>query len=80
MSKYLDERGRRILMALDEVATQHRATPAQVALAWLIARPGLTAPIASATRLQQLDDLIAATRLRLDPGSIERLNEASAFA
>src|SRR5215207_2934636 len=53
MSKYLNERGRRILAALDEVAAQHRATPAQVALAWLIARPGLTAPIASATSLYQ---------------------------
>lgn len=77
MGKYLNERGRRILAALDEVAAQWQATPAQVALAWLIARPGLTAPIASATSLDQLKDLIAATRLRLDPAAIERLTMAS---
>jgi aryl-alcohol dehydrogenase-like predicted oxidoreductase len=78
MAKYLNERGRRILAALDEVAAQHRATPAQVALAWLIARPGLTAPIASATSVEQVDDLVAATRLSLDRASIERLTAASA--
>lgn len=77
MGKYLNERGRRILAALDEVAAQWQATPAQVALAWLIARPGLTAPIASATSQDQLKDLIAATRLRLDPAAIERLTMAS---
>jgi aryl-alcohol dehydrogenase-like predicted oxidoreductase len=77
MGKYLNERGRRILAALDEVAAQCQATPAQVALAWLIARPGLTAPIASATSQDQLKDLIAATRLRLDPAAIERLTMAS---
>ncbi|HST90480.1 MAG TPA: aldo/keto reductase, partial [Ktedonobacterales bacterium] len=54
VAKYLDERGFRILAALDEVAARHRAAPAQVALAWLIARPGVTAPIASATTLEQL--------------------------
>jgi aryl-alcohol dehydrogenase-like predicted oxidoreductase len=75
--KYLDERGFRILAALDEVAAQHRATPAQVALAWLMTR--VTAPIASATRLEQLEDLIAATHLELDAASIERLTTASAY-
>jgi aryl-alcohol dehydrogenase-like predicted oxidoreductase len=75
---YLDERGFRILAALDELAEQHNATPAQVSLAWLIARPSITAPIASATTLEQLDDLIAATRLELDEAAIEKLNEASA--
>ena len=78
VSKYLNERGQRILQALDEVAAQHRTTPAQVALAWLIARPGLTAPIASATSLEQLEELIGATRLNLDPPSIKRLDKASA--
>lgn len=78
MGKYLNERGHRILVALDEVAVQHRAMPAQVALAWLMARPSVTAPIASATSLAQLQDLIAATRLRLDPASIEALDQASA--
>ncbi len=51
---YFDARGLRILKALDEVAARHAATPAQVSLAWLIARPGVTAPIASATSLKQL--------------------------
>ena len=54
------------------------ATPVQVALAWLIARPGITTPIASATSIAQLDELIGATRVRLDPGAIETLNAASA--
>ena len=61
--KYLNPRGTRILAALDAVAARHKSNPAQVALAWLIARPSITAPIASATSLDQLDDLIAATKL-----------------
>ena len=75
---YLDARGLRILDALDQVAARFNANPAQVALAWLIARPSITAPIASATTLAQLDDLIAATRLELDAAAIELLNRASA--
>lgn len=75
--QYLNERGFRILEALDKLAAQLNSTPARVALAWLIARPSITAPIASATNLAQLDDLIEATRLELDPSSIEALNEAS---
>jgi aryl-alcohol dehydrogenase-like predicted oxidoreductase len=78
MERFLDARGLRILAALDAVAGDHGATPAQVALAWLIARPGLTAPIASATSIEQVDDLAAATRLRLDADAIQRLDEASA--
>lgn len=77
IGQYLNERGMRILAALDDVAGQHGARPAQVALAWLMARPGVTAPIASATRPEQLEDLIAATRLRLGPADIGRLDEAS---
>ncbi len=77
VSKYLNDRGRAILAALDEVAAQHRGTPAQVALAWLIARPGLTAPIASASKVEQMGDLVAAAQLTLDGTSIERLNAAS---
>ena len=76
--KYLNERGMRILGALDEVAGRHDATPAQVALAWLMSRPGVTAPIASATSLDQLGDLLAATRLELPAESIELLDRASA--
>lgn len=75
---YMNERGFRILEALDQVAKQHDSTPARVSLAWLIARPSVTAPIASATSLEQLNDLIEATRLELDGSSIELLNQASA--
>ena len=79
VKKYLNERGFRILQALDEVAKQHDSTQARVALAWLIARPGITAPIVSATSLEQLDDLVEATKLELDQSSIELLNQASAW-
>jgi len=75
--KYFNTRGFRLLDALDEVARQHRSTPAAVALAWLIARPNMTAPIASATNLDQLNELIGATQLELAPASIERLNQVS---
>ena len=78
IKKYLDGRGLRILDALDQVAELHDATPAQVALAWLIARPSITAPIASATSLDQLEDLIAATKLMLSEEAISLLDEASA--
>ncbi|WP_142848415.1 aldo/keto reductase [Telmatospirillum sp. J64-1] len=79
VGKYLNDRGRAILKALDEVAAERGATPAQVALAWLIARPGITAPIASASKVEQLEDLFAAARLQLDQASIERLDRASAW-
>jgi len=78
MSKYLNPRGLRILAALDRVAAAKHATPAAVALAWLIDRPGLTAPIASATTVEQLGELIAATRLRLDADAVRALDQASA--
>ena len=77
VKKYLNERGLRILDALDRVAAGHRSTPAAVSLAWLMARPGITAPIASATSVDQLNVLIEATRLELDPASIEMLDQAS---
>ena len=80
MQKYLNPRGLRILAALDDVARALDATPAQVALAWLIARPGVTAPIASATSVAQLDELIAATRIELDADALRALDEASAPA
>jgi aryl-alcohol dehydrogenase-like predicted oxidoreductase len=76
--KYLNERGFKILATLDEVAAQYNATPAQVALAWIIARPSITAPIASATDLNQLNDLIKAAQLDLGDEAMERLNQASA--
>ncbi|MBM6596445.1 aldo/keto reductase [Microvirga pudoricolor] len=77
MEKYLNDRGRRILAALDAVSRKHGANPAQVALAWLMARPGLTAPIASATSVEQTRDLIASTQLKLDGEDVEALNRAS---
>ena len=78
MSAYLNERGRSILSALDEAAEEHHATPAQVAIAWLIARPSITAPIASATSVEQLQDLIGAARRELDADTIALLDAASA--
>lgn len=77
VKKYLDARGLRILAALDSVAACHHATPAQVALAWLIARPGVTAPIASATSVEQLEEILAAVRLQLSEQEIAALNAAS---
>jgi aryl-alcohol dehydrogenase-like predicted oxidoreductase len=74
----LNARGKRILAALDEVAARMGSAPASVALAWLMARPSITAPIASATTLAQLEELIAATRLALDADAVRLLDEASA--
>lgn len=74
--KYLNARGLRILGALDHVAKQYGSTPTQVALAWLIAQPSVTAPIASATSLKQLDELVKAPDLELDQSAIESLNKA----
>ncbi len=78
LKKYFDERGMRILEWLNEVAREVKTTPAQVALAWLMARPSITAPIASATKVDQLRELVAATRLELPVGAVEKLNQASA--
>ena len=78
VKKYLNERGLRMLAALDAVAERLDATPAQVALAWQIARPSITAPIASATSLAQLDSLVASTHLRLDADAIRAIDTASA--
>ena len=78
---YLNARGFAVLKALDEVAAAHaaeRATPAQVALAWQIARPGITAPIASATSVAQWQELAGAARLVLPPAEIAALDRASA--
>jgi len=76
--RYFNDRGFRILGALDEVAKRYETTPGAVALAWLIARPGVTSPIASATTGDQMNELAAATRLVLDRAAIERLDQASA--
>jgi aryl-alcohol dehydrogenase-like predicted oxidoreductase len=77
VKKYLNERGRRVLDALDSAAAQHKATPAQIALAWQMARPGLTAPIASATSLAQWREIAGAARLQLDSGTIAAIEVAS---
>ncbi|PWW16425.1 aldo/keto reductase [Pantoea sp. AG702] len=77
VDKYLNERGLRIVEALEDVAASHDASATQVALAWLIARPGITAPIVSATSLQQLDELVKATELALSKQEIEELSRAS---
>ena len=78
MPAYLNERGLRILAALDAVAARLHAKPVHVALAWLLQQPAVTAPIASATNPEQLDDLITATRLELDAEARRALDAASA--
>jgi aryl-alcohol dehydrogenase-like predicted oxidoreductase len=80
MAAYLDDRGRRILAALDEISARKNATPARIALAWLMARPGITAPIASATSVEQVQDLVQATQVRLDADDVAQLDQASAPA
>jgi aryl-alcohol dehydrogenase-like predicted oxidoreductase len=77
VENYLNERGLRILGALDAVARAHGAKPAEVALAWLIAREGVTAPIASATNADQVDSLVRATQLELSAQEIAALTAAS---
>jgi aryl-alcohol dehydrogenase-like predicted oxidoreductase len=77
VEKYMNPRGMAILRALDEVAATHKSTPASVALAWLLGRPGVTAPIASATSSAQLAALVAAAHLQLDAAAVQKLNEAS---
>jgi aryl-alcohol dehydrogenase-like predicted oxidoreductase len=76
---YLNERGLRILAALDAAAARLQATPAQVALAWQIARPGITAPIVSATSAAQWQELGASARLVLDAATVAELDQASAW-
>lgn len=76
--KYLDDRGRKVLAALDEIAAETGATQGQIALAWLAAQPGVTAPIASATSLEQMEELLGVLTLDLTAAQIERLTEVSA--
>jgi hypothetical protein len=78
LTAYLEGRGQRVLDALDEVASETGAALASITLAWTMAQPAITAPIASATSLKQLDELLAALTLELTPGQIARLDEASA--
>jgi aryl-alcohol dehydrogenase-like predicted oxidoreductase len=78
VKKYVNERGLRILAALDDAASALHAKPGQVAIAWLLAQPGITSPIASATSVEQLQELVAAARLKLDAATLRKLDEASA--
>lgn len=77
-SSYLNPHGLRILAALDAVSARHSAKQAEVALAWIIAQPGVTAPIASATTLDQIESLVRAVELKLSPADIAELDAASA--
>ena len=79
VEKYLNERGEKILKALAEVAQDSNAKQASVALAWLLAQPTITAPIASATSTDQLESLFAAVDLKLDATALDKLNQASAY-
>jgi aryl-alcohol dehydrogenase-like predicted oxidoreductase len=79
VTNYMNERGMRILKALDEVSALHNAKQASVALAWLMARPGITAPIASATNLTQMDELVHSVQLKLSATDLDKLNTASKY-
>ncbi|MEJ8837169.1 aldo/keto reductase [Ramlibacter sp. AN1133] len=78
VQKYLNARGQRIVRALDEAAERSSGTPAQVAIAWVMAQPAITSPIASATSMAQLQDMLKAAELKLDAATMALLDEASA--
>ncbi len=80
VKQYLNASGLRVLAALDHIALELRATPAQVALAWNMAQPSVVAPIASTTSVAQLTELMAAARLKLPQEALALLNETSAAA
>ncbi|MTD26426.1 aldo/keto reductase [Erwinia sorbitola] len=79
VDKYLNDRGLKIINALVQVAETHHASPAQVALAWQIARPSITAPIVSATSLDQVDELAKAAVLKLKEEDLRLLSEVSSY-
>ncbi len=79
VQKYLNEKGFSILRVLDQVAQEYNSNPASVSIAWLLARKSITAPIASATSIEQLKELVQAVRLYLNTDTIENLNIASAY-
>jgi aryl-alcohol dehydrogenase (NADP+) len=78
MDKYMAGKGRAVLAALDEISARHNATPAQVALAWIMAKPAIAAPIASATSVEQLTELMGALRVKLSADDVVALDSASA--
>ena len=77
VEKYLNDYGFGVIAALDDVAKRYNAKPVQIALAWLIARPSVTAPIASATNLEQLAELLKAAEIKLDAAAIAQIDAAS---
>jgi len=78
VKKYLDEKGIRVLEALDKISEKHDTTQASISLAWLMARPTITSPIVSATSLKQMESIIKAPQLKLDREDMDLLNEVSA--
>lgn len=76
VEKYLDAKGEKILQALDKVAANNDATPAEVSLAWLVAQPGVSAPIASATSVEQVQSLAKGVRLKLSDEDLQTLTDA----
>ncbi len=79
IERYLDDRGMRIIATLDAISKAHQVVPAAVALAWLLQRKGVTAPIASATSVKQLTELAKATQIRLSSDEIMNLDAASSY-
>lgn len=79
VKKYMDDRGKRILQAVDDVANKHNTTPAAVSLAWLIAKPLVTAPIASVTKTDHLESFTEAVRIELNEEDTAKLDAASAY-
>lgn len=75
---YLNDKGMKVLAALDDVAKRFSASPAQVSLAWLMAKPTVAAPIASATSAAQLSEIMKAATIKLDAAAVEQLDKASA--
>ena len=78
MGKYLNAHGMAVLAALDAVAAEYQSVPARVALAWLMTRPGIVAPISSATKPSHITDLVEATKLSLSADAVDRITAASA--
>ncbi len=79
VKKYLNDRGQRILTALDDLSKEHNASPAAISLAWVMARPTVTAPIASATSVEQLKELARSVEIKLSAEDVAKLDEASAY-
>jgi len=77
VEKYLNDYGFGVIAALDDVAKRYNAKPGQIAMAWLMARPSVTAPIASATNLEQLAELTASVDIKLDAAAIQQIDAAS---